>query len=180
MKAPAEQGVSPLLPSPCHFQYDDRFMSPFSPVPRDAPRRCALIPNRRRRKGVTRSQHGATRWEGCCESRTCSRDTYPASCITKYTSIRRQITRSQHGVTRRQQTIRGSDVTMHTVKIRDETSEGTFGHPPSENHKASQLKKLRRRHANRFRGGLVSKAHRLVCHSTLGWRVIKKKERSES
>ena len=27
-----------------------------------------------------------------------------------------------------------------------------------------------------FRGGLVFKAHRLVYHSTLGWRVIKKKE----
>jgi len=27
----------------------------------------------------------------------------------------------------------------------------------------------------RFRGGLVFKAHRLVYHSTLGWRVIKKK-----
>ena len=27
----------------------------------------------------------------------------------------------------------------------------------------------------RFRGGLVFKAHRLVHHSTLGWRVIKKK-----
>ena len=28
-----------------------------------------------------------------------------------------------------------------------------------------------------FRGGLVSKAHRLVYHSTLGWRVIKKKKK---
>ena len=28
----------------------------------------------------------------------------------------------------------------------------------------------------RFRGGLVVKAHRLVYHSTLGWRVIKKKK----
>ena len=27
----------------------------------------------------------------------------------------------------------------------------------------------------RFRGGLVFKAHKLVYHSTLGWRVIKKK-----
>ena len=25
-------------------------------------------------------------WEGCRESRRCSRDTYPESCITKYTS----------------------------------------------------------------------------------------------
>jgi len=28
-------------------------------------------------------------WEGCRESRRCSRDTYPDSYITKYTSIRR-------------------------------------------------------------------------------------------
>jgi len=30
----------------------------------------------------------------------------------------------------------------------------------------------------RFRGGLVFKAHRLVYHSTLGLRVIKKKKKS--
>ena len=30
-----------------------------------------------------------------------------------------------------------------------------------------------------FRGGLVCKAHRLVYHSTLGWRVIKKKKKEE-
>ena len=30
-----------------------------------------------------------------------------------------------------------------------------------------------------FRGGLVFKAHRLVYHSTLGWRVIKKKKKVE-
>ena len=29
----------------------------------------------------------------------------------------------------------------------------------------------------RFRGGLVGKAHRLVYHSTLGWRVIRKKQK---
>ena len=28
-------------------------------------------------------------WEGCRESRRCSRDTYPESYVTKYTSIRR-------------------------------------------------------------------------------------------
>ena len=32
------------------------------------------------------------------------------------------------------------------------------------------------RNVKRFRGGLVFKAHRLVYHSTLGWRIIKKKE----
>ena len=33
------------------------------------------------------------------------------------------------------------------------------------------------RNVKRFRGGLVSKAHRRVYHSTLGWRVIKKKKK---
>ena len=37
--------------------------------------------------------------------------------------------------------------------------------------------KLLRINVKRFRGGLVFKAHRLVYHSTLGWRVIKKKKR---
>jgi len=32
----------------------------------------------------------------------------------------------------------------------------------------------------RFRGGLVFKAHRLAYHSTLGWRVIKKKKSNSS
>ena len=31
-------------------------------------------------------------------------------------------------------------------------------------------------YVQRFRGGLVFKAHRLVHHSTLGWRVVKKKK----
>ena len=31
----------------------------------------------------------------------------------------------------------------------------------------------------RFRGGLVFKAHRLAYHSTLGWKVIKKKKKVE-
>jgi hypothetical protein len=35
---------------------------------------------------------------------------------------------------------------------------------------------LLRRTVKRFRGGLVFKANRLLCHSTLGSRVIKKKE----
>ena len=33
------------------------------------------------------------------------------------------------------------------------------------------------RHVQRFRGGLVFKAHRLLYHSTLGSRVIKKKKK---
>ena len=32
----------------------------------------------------------------------------------------------------------------------------------------------------RFRGGLVFKAHRLLYHSTLGYRVIKKKKEEEA
>jgi len=35
-----------------------------------------------------------------------------------------------------------------------------------------------RRNVKRFRGGLVLKAHRLLCHSTLGSRVIEKKKKS--
>ena len=35
------------------------------------------------------------------------------------------------------------------------------------------------RKLQRFRGGLVVKAHRLLYHSTLGLRVIKKKERGK-
>ena len=42
---------------------------------------------------------------------------------------------------------------------------------------ASGLEQLLRRNVTRFRGGLVCKAHRLVYHSTLGSRVIKKKKR---
>ena len=37
-------------------------------------------------------------------------------------------------------------------------------------------KQLRSRNVKRFRGGLVSKAHRPVYHSTLGSRVIQKKK----
>jgi len=35
-------------------------------------------------------------------------------------------------------------------------------------------------HVKRFRGGLVFKAHRLLYHSTLGLRVIKKKKKRSS
>ena len=40
--------------------------------------------------------------------------------------------------------------------------------------------RLLRRNMDRLRGGLVSKAHRLLYHSILGSRVIKKKRRLES
>jgi len=34
------------------------------------------------------------------------------------------------------------------------------------------------RNVQRSQDGLVFKAHRLLCHSTLGWRVIKKKQKT--
>ena len=37
---------------------------------------------------------------------------------------------------------------------------------------------LLRRNVKRLRGGLVPEAHRLMYHSTLGWRVMKKKRRT--
>ena len=40
---------------------------------------------------------------------------------------------------------------------------------------SSQFKKLLGRNVKRFRGGLVCEAHRLLYHSTLGLRVIKKR-----
>ena len=43
----------------------------------------------------------------------------------------------------------------------------------------STSEQLLRRNVKRFRGGLVFKAHRLVYHSTLGLRIIKKKKRVE-
>ena len=39
------------------------------------------------------------------------------------------------------------------------------------------IEQLLRRNVKRFRGGLVFKAHRLLYHSSLGLRVIKKKTR---
>ena len=38
------------------------------------------------------------------------------------------------------------------------------------------VRQLLYRNVQRFRGGLVFKAHRLLYHLTLGWRVIKKKK----
>jgi len=43
----------------------------------------------------------------------------------------------------------------------------------------SAMLQLLRRNVKRFRGGLAFKAHRLVYHSTLGWRVIKKNKLSD-
>jgi len=49
---------------------------------------------------------------------------------------------------------------------------------PHQNTVTVRFKGIRIREMfQRFRGGLVFKAHRLVNHSTLGWRVIKKKKK---
>ena len=58
----------------------------------------------------------------------------------------------------------------------------TLANAPSVAHcqpLASRIEEGLRRNVNRFRGGLVFKAHRLVYHSTLGSRVIKKEEEEE-
>jgi len=52
----------------------------------------------------------------------------------------------------------------------------------SHSHRLSQKfsiqEQLLYRNVQRFRGGLVFKAHRLLYHSTLGSRVIKKKKKT--
>jgi len=45
-------------------------------------------------------------------------------------------------------------------------------------HRGGQTQLLRRK-VNRFRGGLVFETHRLLYHSTLGLRVMKKKKAGE-
>jgi len=50
--------------------------------------------------------------------------------------------------------------------------------PGSAPTQTSISEQLLRRNVNRFRGGLVFKARRRVHHSTLGWRVIKKKKKN--
>jgi len=56
-------------------------------------------------------------------------------------------------------------------------------HPPYTAFSAQEFvcvsieEQLRSRNVKRFRGGLVFKAHRLLYHSTLGLRVIKKKKK---
>ena len=70
------------------------------------------------------------RREGCRESRRCSRDTYPESCITKYASIRRSrviYTRMTPFRSARIQHIYltwvgGLFKSLHTVKIRQHWS----------------------------------------------------------
>jgi len=44
----------------------------------------------------------------------------------------------------------------------------------------ARAEQLLHRNVQRFRGGLVFKAHRLLCHSALGLRVIKKKKKKKT
>ena len=48
-----------------------------------------LVYGNPQRLGEASRQLSIKHWEGCRESRRCSRDTYPESYTTKYTSIRR-------------------------------------------------------------------------------------------
>ena len=44
----------------------------------------------------------------------------------------------------------------------------------------AEVRELLSRNVKRFRGGLVFEAHRLLYHSTLGWRAIKRERERES
>ena len=46
-----------------------------------------------------------------------------------------------------------------------------------DSQRPSELRQLLHRNVQRFRGGLVFKAHRLLHHSALGLRVIKKEKK---
>jgi len=103
-------------------------------------------------------------WEGCRESRRYSRETYPESYITKYTSIRRNepgLTklvsphRPRHGLKAfhpKNGSSQGQNLALTGLCVPSSLDSG-----PGHKH--------------------AFKAHRHVYHSTLGWRVIKKKKR---
>ena len=71
------------------------------------------------------------------------------------------------------------------VCVREREREREIG--SDANHRVTAMKfylhsrsQFKNRNVQRFRGGLVFKAHRLLYHSTLGLRVIKKKRRMTS
>jgi len=97
-------------------------------------------------------------WEGYHENRRCSRDTCPESYINKYTSIRREKRKLSE-----------------TCKV---TSSSPARSSPLKAAALSGAILLTKKRPVWFRGGLVFKAHRLVYHSTLGLRVIKKKKKT--
>ena len=61
------------------------------------------------------------------------------------------------------------------LPLRSEADQGVLDLKTNTSHG-----QLLRRNVERFRGGLVSKAHRLLYRSTLGWSVIKKRRRTRS
>ena len=85
--------------------------------------------------------------------------------------------RLQHGT---HYTLLTTHYTLHTTHYTLHTSHYTL-HPKHETSapptaSATWYEQLLRRNLKRCRGGLVFKAHRLLYHSTLGSRVIKKKK----
>ena len=70
------------------------------------------------------------------------------------------------------------DVIPQTIPVRDATDkrQALPGRSPRVGSAVSVPLHLLHRNVQRFRGGLVCKAHRLLYHSTLGLRVIQKKQ----
>ena len=99
-------------------------------------------------------------WEGCRESRRCSRDIYPESYITKYTSIRRYniLASSAVSVQRRFARLRQVDVRLH-------------GKGNSNSHGA-RLVHLTITMVKRMRTSRLSINNSLSRHSPLGPRAV--------
>jgi hypothetical protein len=68
------------------------------------------------------------------------------------------------------------DIRSTAVLHFDRGEEGSAEQLAAEKLEYQFKKQILRRKVKRFRGGLVSKPHRLVYHSTQGWIVIKKKK----
>jgi len=70
---------------------------------------------------------------------------------------------------------------LRTVVLLFEAERFAWASPPSlPRGVTAATEQLLHRNVQRFRGGLVFKAHRLLYHSTLGLRVIKKRRRSDA
>jgi len=63
---------------------------------------------------------------------------------------------------------------QHPSVVRGVALPESSWYPPNDNTPGQLL----RRNVKRFRGGLVLKAHRLLYHSTLGLRAVKKKKKT--
>jgi len=64
----------------------------------------------------------------------------------------------------------------HKTELLQPRRQALHPHPARQSDFLNKPMELLYRHLQRFRGGLVFKAHRRVYHSTLGLRVIKKKK----